>query len=298
MNNDLHSKLQSIKNEDIVHVFVSPKALSWCNYFVDIIIQQFPSHKIITNPNNLSNAHIIITHIKQRSEYYSNNAINIVISGESYSTKHKYDLSIATVKHFNSHCNVYLPFLYMSLKEHKCSVDSKDYIRKKTKFCAYMYSVDHPHRIHYFHLFNNYKHVDALGKSCNNTEVNIDRTKYNRTMTYLDEAVQLYSDYKFVLALENKMEHGYVTEKIINPLIANCIPIYWGSNNVFEFINKDRIIYAPDYNDADLIKRMKEIDENEDLFNEIVNKPIYCNHKDPETIFNDFTRAMQDYFLT
>jgi len=117
-------------------------------------------------------------------------------------------------------------------------------------------------------------------------------------MTYLDEAVQLYSDYKFVLALENKMEHGYVTEKIINPLIANCIPIYWGSNNVFEFINKDRIIYAPDYNDADLIKRMKEIDENEDLFNEIVNKPIYCNHKDPETIFNDFTRAMQDYFLT
>ena len=31
-------------------------------------------------------------------------------------------------------------------------------------------------------------------------------------MTYLDEAVQLYSDYKFVLALK-KMVNGYVTEK-------------------------------------------------------------------------------------
>jgi len=288
MNEHLLFKLQNLKNKDKIKIFVAPKALSWCKYFVDIIIQCFSKYEMIRNVNDLSNVDIIITHIKQRTEYYSDNAINIVISGESNSTKHKYDISISTVKDFNSHYNIYLPFLYMSLKEHKCSIKSNDYNKNKTKFCAYMYSVDHQHRVHFFNLFNKYKRVDALGQSCNNTEVDIDRTKYNKDMTYLDEAVQLYSDYKFVLSLENKMIDGYVTEKIINPLIANCVPIYWGSDSVFEFINKDRIIYALDYDDSGLMKKIKEIDENEDVFNEIVNKPIYCKDKDPETIFAHF----------
>jgi hypothetical protein len=296
MNEHLLFKLQNLKNKDKIKIFVAPKALSWCKYFVDIIIQCFSKYEMIRNANDISNVDIIITHIKQKVEYFSEKAINIVISGESNSTKHKYDISIATVKNFNSHCNIYLPYLYMSLKEHKCSIESNDYNRNKTKFCAYMYSAHHQHRVHFFNLFNNYKHVDALGQSCKNTEINTDRTKYNQNMTYLDEAVQLYSDYKFVLALENKMIEGYVTEKIINPLIANCIPVYWGSDSVFEFINKDRIIYALDYDDSDLMKRIKEIDENDDLFNEIVNKPIYCKDKDPETIFAHFKEEISKLF--
>ena len=296
MKEHLLFKLQNLKNKDKIKIFVAPKALSWSNYFVNIIIQSFSKYEMIRNANDLSNVDIIITHIKQKIEYRSDNAINIIISGESYSAKYKYDISISTVKDFNSHYNIYLPFLYMSLKEHKCSIKTNDYKKNKTNFCAYMYSVDHEHRIHFFNLFNNYKRVDALGKSCKNTEVNIDRIKYNQDMTYLDDAVQLYSDYKFVLALENKMIDGYVTEKIINPLIANCIPIYWGSDSVFEFINKDRIIYALDYDDSDLMKKIKEIDENEHLFNEIVNKPIYCIDKDPESIFLQFNEEISKLF--
>lgn len=296
MNEYLLFKLHNLKNKDKVKIFVAPKAMLWCKYFVEIIIKCFSKYEMIGNVNDLSNVDIIITHIKQRTEYYSDNAINIVISGESNSTKHKYDISIATVKNFNSYYNIYLPGLYVSLKEHKCSIKSNDYNKKKTKFCAYMYSAHHEHRAHFFYLFNNYKHVDALGQSCKNIEINTDRTKYNQDMTYLDEAVQLYSDYKFVLALENKMVEGFVTEKIINPLIANCIPIYWGPDNVFEFINKDRFIYAIDYDDSDLMKRIKEIDENENLFNEIINKPIYCTDKDPETIFAQFKEEINKLF--
>lgn len=296
MNRHLLFKLQSLKNKDKVKIFVAPKALSWCKYFVDIIIQCFSKYEMIRNATDLSNADIIITHIKQKTEYHSDNAINIVISGENYSAKHKYDISISTVKDFNSHYNIYLPFLYMSLKEHKCSIEPTDYIKKKTKYCAYMYSASRPHRVHFFNLFNNYKHVNALGQSCNNTEVDTDRTKYNQNMTYLDEAVQLYSDYKFVLALENKMIDGYVTEKIINPLIANCIPVYWGTNEIFKFINKDRIIYALDYDDSGLMKKIKEIDENEDVFNEIVSRPIYCKDKDPAAIFAHFKEEISKLF--
>jgi hypothetical protein len=297
MNESLLFKLNGLKNKGgIIKIFVSPKALSWCNYFVDIIIQCFSKYEFIRNTNDLSNADIIITHIKQRTEYHSDKAINIIFSGESYSAKYKYDISISTVTNFNSYYNIYLPYLYMSLKEHTKSIDSKDYVNTKNNFCAYMYSAIHTHRIHYFNLLNNYNRVDAMGKCCKNMELNIDRAKYNQNMTFLDEAVQIYSGYKFVLALEHKMVDGYVTEKIINPLIANCIPIYWGADRVFEFINKERFIYALDYDDSGLIKKIKEIHENADLFNEMTNKPIYCENKDPETIFGNFKEEISKLF--
>lgn len=296
MNELLLAKLHNFKLINNIKIFIAPKALAWCKFFVDIILQNFSNYEIIRNVNDLPNVDIIITHIKQRIEYYSDKAINIVISGESNTTKHKYDISIATIKNFNSHHNIYLPFLYMSLKEHMCSIDNRSYMKDKTKFCAYMYSADHRHRIHYFNLFNKYQRVDALGKSCNNIDVNVNRGKYDNDMTYLDQAVQIYGDYKFVLALENKMVDGYVTEKVINPLIANCIPIYWGSDSVFEFINKDRIIYANQYNDDELIERIKEINENKELYDKIVNIDIYRKGKDPETMFDQFKEEISKLF--
>ena len=289
-------KLQNLNNKSNVTIFIAPKVLAWSKYISDVIVNCFSNKTIIYNPSEINNVDIIVTHIKQRTEYYSDSALNIVISGENYTTKYKYDISIATVKEFNSYYNIYLPFLYMSLKEHMCSIKSSDYNKNKTKFCAYMYSADHKHRINMFNLFNNFNHVDALGKSCNNVKIDTDRKKYDKNMTYLDEAVQLYSNYKFVLALENKMINSYVTEKIINPLIANCIPIYWGSDSVFEFINKDRVIYALDYNETNLIKKIKEINENSEIYNNIIKRPIYCKNKDPDTIFNNFEKEISLLF--
>jgi hypothetical protein len=42
--------------------------------------------------------------------------------------------------------------------------------------------------------------------------------------------------------MENCDVDGYFTEKIFNPLIANCIPIYWGNKKIFNFINKKSYI--------------------------------------------------------
>ena len=59
------------------------------------------------------------------------------------------------------------------------------------------------------------------------------------------------SEYKFILAIENTIKDYYFTEKIINPILANSIPIYYGSETAFEIINKDRVIYFNDYNTID-----------------------------------------------
>jgi len=42
------------------------------------------------------------------------------------------------------------------------------------------------------------------------------------------ELRQRYSQYRFVMAMENEQTAGYVTEKLMNAWVSGCVPIYWG----------------------------------------------------------------------
>jgi hypothetical protein len=94
---------------------------------------------------------------------------------------------------------------------------------------AYMYSYDIKHRVQLFDTFSKYCLVDGLGKSRNNVENNRSR---NLNSWYHD-AVDIYSDCEFVLALENANTSGYVTGKLLLPLMAGSIPIYWVTRYIY-----------------------------------------------------------------
>lgn len=48
---------------------------------------------------------------------------------------------------------------------------------------------------------------------------------------------QTLPKYKFAICYENARDiPGYITEKIIDCLMAGCIPIYWGANNITEYV--------------------------------------------------------------
>ncbi len=59
---------------------------------------------------------------------------------------------------------------------------------------------------------------------------------------YTTELLDLQKKYKLVLALENSKHNHYITEKVVNPLRAQTIPIYYGSDFIDTFINKERIV--------------------------------------------------------
>ena len=63
--------------------------------------------------------------------------------------------------------------------------------------------------------------------------------------------------------MENKNQYGYITEKIINPLIAGSIPIYWGCKNIDKYFPKD-CYYNIDIFDENSYEKVIEI----------INKPI------------------------
>ena len=52
---------------------------------------------------------------------------------------------------------------------------------------------------------------------------------------------EMCRDYLFTIAIENTSHDHYFTEKIINPLINNTVPLYWGCKKVEEYFPKQAI---------------------------------------------------------
>ena len=73
--------------------------------------------------------------------------------------------------------------------------------------------------------------------------------------------LEFLSSYRFTIAFENTSVDGYVTEKIVHPLIAGSIPVYWGSPDVAERYNPDAFINCHDFGSfEEVIERILEID--------------------------------------
>jgi len=56
--------------------------------------------------------------------------------------------------------------------------------------------------------------------------------------------------FKFIVSMENSEEDTYITEKITHGLLAESVPIYWGSKQVSSYFNPERFIEVTDINDA------------------------------------------------
>ena len=66
----------------------------------------------------------------------------------------------------------------------------------------------------------------------------------------------LQSDFRFMLCMENSKLPGYVTEKIVNAFLSGAVPIYWGTEEIFNLFNKDAFIYYDPKNPQPAIDRI------------------------------------------
>ena len=79
--------------------------------------------------------------------------------------------------------------------------------------------------------------------------------------------VSFISNYKFTIAFENTAMGGYSTEKILHPLIARSIPIYWGDPFLEREFNTNALIYCNPYivNIDSIVDRIVELDRDDDI---------------------------------
>lgn len=153
--------------------------------------------------------------------------------------------------------------MYQSLME--LPLFTKEDLRGKTGFCNFVYSncFAQDLRTKIFEELSQYKRVDSGGRYKNNIGGAI-RNKF-----------EFQSKYKFSIAFENTSYPGYVTEKIMEAFAARTIPIYYGDPTIVEDFNPKAFINVHDYASLDeVILRVKEIDEDDEIFLRMINEPI------------------------
>ena len=120
-------------------------------------------------------------------------------------------------------------------------------------------------------------HIDYAGLYKNNVE----RVKDSHCSPGF---IDFVSQYKIIITMENSKNNNYITEKILEGFAANTIPVYWGADNIGDYFNKERFINVKSFSTDDMnesIDKIMQILNNDELYLEIINKPIYTNNHVP-----------------
>ena len=69
--------------------------------------------------------------------------------------------------------------------------------------------------------------------------------------------------------------HGLTSEKLIEPLVAGTIPLYWGNKFVGDEFNSKTFLSYYDYESEDeFIEKIIELDNDDDLYNSYFKESI------------------------
>jgi hypothetical protein len=160
-------------------------------------------------------------------------------------------------------------------------------LNDKKKFCCMV--VSNPNckeRNDFFHELSKYKKVDSGGRFLNNTGLPV------------ENKMEFIKDYKFVIAFENSSYPGYTTEKLIEPFLVNSIPIYWGNPVVGKDFNTKSFINIEDVSQFDgAIKKIIELDNDDEKYLAMLNQPCFVNNKIPDEFSNESIQQFFDYII-
>lgn len=102
---------------------------------------------------------------------------------------------------------------------------------------------------------------------------------FNQPKNYkgvISEKIELYSNYKFVFAIENLLDYkGYVTEKLIEVLLSESVPIYNGENIIGCQIPDDIYIDINKFSNLDELYKFIKLMDYETYFSYIYRKMRY-----------------------
>lgn len=203
--------------------------------------------------------------------------LTIHYSGEPFTTKKIYDIYLDSEFNDLKKKYVNIPLCVYYIFNKKCIDIFLNNFKLKTfnnipkKFCCFI--VSNPKsliRNKVFFELNKYKKIDSFGSYCNNMGKTLHINYWS------SDFINFLSEYKFVLCFENTKKGSYVTEKIVNPLLANIIPLYWGSEHVKHIFNDKSFLYLENETDESInkfIDLITKIDNNDNDYLEIVNSP-------------------------
>ncbi len=164
-------------------------------------------------------------------------------------------------------------------------------LASKTRFCSFVIGGSNPrtthNRVAFFENLSKRKRVDSAGKIFNNIGG-------GALCDSRSERLKSLRSYKFNIAFENRSLAGYTTEKIFEPMVARCLPIYWGDPTINEQFNPRSFLNRADFpSDEALIEKIIELDNDDAKYLEYLRQPYFYNDQ-PNLFFN--RQRVLDFF--
>ena len=212
---------------------------SWINHLTEPILKRaFPHTKISFDKTKKPDI-VIRSHFHHLEPEPSYSCPYISWSGESYRVSPKKDYApifeLNTFHDSSIDNNIYLPHLIAEMK----SVERPGINTPKKYCCAYAFSNRVPQRERLFWTMRlNEPTCYSFGSSCYTKNNPFELPKNKR-----GENDSAFNEFGFIVAMENKIAPGYLTEKIGFAYKSGGVPIYWGdSSTVSDFFNPESYI--------------------------------------------------------
>lgn len=292
--NNSQDNMKKIKIKYCTFNNIDEKIPQTFNYFIHNILIKHYDVEVSNDPD------YVFFH-ESSTDYLKYDCVRISYTGENLSPNFNlcdYSIGPDYLNFLDRYCRVpiYLVATFYQPEEialsknidltHTKTFTPNDLLEKKD-FCSFVYSNyrgDDNRKI-FFDKLSDYKKVSSGGKFLNNTGY------------YVRNKLEFESKHKFSIAFENSSRPGYTTEKILCSLMANTIPIYWGNPEISKEFNPKRFINCHDFKSfEDVIDRVREVDNDDDLYIKIINEPIYTQESFSKTALQNFEKFLKNIF--
>ena len=89
---------------------------------------------------------------------------------------------------------------------------------------------------------------------------------------------KIFSKYKYCLVMENSNVPGYISEKILFGYLGGCVPIYYGTKEIFDVFNPKSFIYYDIHQPQLAIQQLQYLQRNHTAYMDMLyHEPILAN---------------------
>ncbi len=271
----------------------------WKEYIPEssLIVKILSDHYQVSIEENPEDADYIFCSIFGRLyQFCKCKGVRIFLSAENYTPDFNLvDYSICPYPiEFLDRC-VYKPVCFDD-EGHFLSLQDKDrnypdsILKEKEYFGNFIASHESEHNIRgdFFKKLCEYKRVESPGTYLYNMPEPVSVSHWD------DSKIRFQRKCKFTLCFESTKHEGFVTEKITDAFYADTIPVYYGSDTVKDIFNPKAFINCSDYPNFDaVIEHIKELDQDDEKYLEMLRQPIFNQPKTPE----QFYRNLENYLL-
>ncbi|KAL3904525.1 MAG: hypothetical protein SGARI_004886, partial [Bacillariaceae sp.] len=103
------------------------------------------------------------------------------------------------------------------------------------------------------------------------------RTNYSQNYNF-------FHDFRFCLVMENTAMEGYITEKLLNAFLAGCVPVYFGTRQIFDVFHPDSFVFYDIDNPQPALQRLKRLNEDPEMYEQMIKAPLLKH----ENVVNEY----------